>query len=66
MQSLYTANFICDVFQKFSKNPNARALNTIRTGGGGGGGGCFPPVSRFFANNFGSNKGTHSKLGDLS
>ena len=29
-------------------------------------GGCFPPVSRFFANNFGSNKGTHSKLSDFS
>ena len=27
---------------------------------------CFPPGSRFFAKNFGSNKGTQSKLGDFS
>ena len=30
------------------------------------GAGCFSPVSRFFANNFGSNKGTQSTLGDLN
>ena len=35
-------------------------LNPIRTRG------CFPPGSRFFANNFGSNKATQSKLGDFS
>ena len=40
-------------------------LNPIRTEGGGGGG-CFPPGSRFFANNFGSSEGTQSKLGDFS
>ena len=40
-------------------------LNPIRTGGGGGGRGCFPPGSMFFANNFGSNKGTQSKLSDV-
>ena len=28
--------------------------------------GCFPPGSKFFANYFGSNKGTQSKLGDFS
>ena len=28
--------------------------------------GCFPPFSRFFANNFGINKGTQSKLSDIS
>ena len=38
----------------------ASCLNPIRTGG------CFPPGSRFFANNFGSNKGTQSKLTDFS
>ena len=36
-------------------------INPIRTGGG-----CFPPPSRFFACNFGSNKATHSKLSDFS
>ena len=35
-------------------------FNPIRTGG------CFPPGSRFFANNFGSNKGIRSKLSDFS
>ena len=34
-------------------------LNPIRTGG------CFPPVSKFFATNFGGNKGTQSKLSDF-
>ena len=36
-----------------------RPLNPKRTGG------CFPPGSRFFANNVGSNKGTQSKLSDF-
>ena len=35
-------------------------VNPIRTRG------CFPPGSRFFTNNFGSNKGTQSKLSDFS
>ena len=39
-------------------------INHIKTGGGGGGG-CRPG-SRFFADNFGSNKGTQSKLSDFS
>ena len=30
------------------------------------GGGCFEPGFRFFANNFGSNKATQSKLSDFS
>ena len=38
---------------------NTDLFNPIRTGG------CFPPVSKFFANNFGSNKATQSKLGDF-
>ena len=38
------------------------AINPIRTEGGG----CFPPGSRFLANNFGSNKSTQSKLSDVS
>ena len=32
----------------------------------GGGGRYFPPGSRFFANNFGSNNSTQSKLSDFS
>ena len=30
-----------------------------------GGKGCFPPGSRFFASNFGSNNSTQSKLNDF-
>ena len=37
-----------------------RLFNPIRTEG------CFPPGWRFFANNFGSNKGTQSKPDDFS
>ena len=40
------------------------SIDPIRTWGGGWG--CIPLGSRFFANNFGSNKGTQSKLGDFS
>ena len=46
-----------EIFQFFVSDH----LNPIRTGRG-----CFPPGSRFFANNFGSNKGTQSKLSDFS
>ena len=35
-------------------------FNPIRTWG------CFPPGSKFFANNCGSDKGTQSKLSDFS
>ena len=40
-----------------------KLVNTIRTAGEGEG---FPPRSRFPANNFGSNKGTQSKVSDFS
>ena len=43
---------------------HVKELNPIRTGPGGGGG-VFHQF-RGFANNFGSNKGTQSKLGDFS
>ena len=36
------------------------SVNPLRTGGG-----VFHQARGFFANNFGSNKGTHSKLGEL-
>ena len=39
---------------------NSMVLHPIRTRG------CFPPGSRFSANNFRRNKGTQSKLGDFS
>ena len=41
-----------------------RHLNPIRTGGGGGGG--VSTRLEVFANNFGSNKGTQSKLSHFS
>ena len=49
--------------KKFSKSPQAEEnLNPIRTGGG-----LFSTRLRgFCANNFGSNKGTQSKLSDFS
>ena len=42
------------------KSLNDICVNPIRTAG------CILPVSRFFANNFGSNKGTHFKLSECS
>ena len=49
---------------RIDSNRQRFVLNPIRTGEGEEG--CFPSVSRFFANNFESNKGTQSKLSDFS
>ena len=42
------------------ENDDSHTINPIRTGGR-----VFSPGSRFFANNFGSNTGTQSKLSDF-
>ena len=60
-----TSHFADDVAFLIEDNCSLKRIPKLTPKDWGGGGG-FPPPVRFFANNFGSNKATHSKRNDFS